>query len=112
MQPKTNANVRTDVDGYLVDAEEWNEELAVEMAWEAGFSALSPDQRQIITALRRNYTAGHPNTYPLVRHVCSELGLTTGCIKTLFNDPSIAWRIAGLPRSGEMHAYMPNSALE
>ncbi|MET0068179.1 MAG: TusE/DsrC/DsvC family sulfur relay protein [Candidatus Thiodiazotropha sp.] len=112
MQLKTNANVRTDVDGYLVDATEWNEELAIEMAREAGFADLSSDQWQIIQALRRNYHAGHPSDYPRVTQVCSELGLQTGCIKVLFTDPSIAWRIAGLPRSAEMHAYMPNSVLE
>jgi TusE/DsrC/DsvC family sulfur relay protein len=112
MEPKTNANVRTDVDGYLVDSNEWNAELAIEMAWEAGFSELTFEQRQVIETLRHHYVAGHPNVYPQIRQVCSELGMQADGIMSLFNDPSIAWRIAGLPRSSEMHAYMPNSVLE
>ena len=112
MQSRNNANVRTDVSGYLIDAEEWNEELAVELADEAGIHSLNEQQWQVIRALRRHYSPGHPSSYPLVRHVCAELGLDDGYLRALFSDPSIAWRIAGLPRSAEMHAYMPNSRFE
>jgi sulfur relay (sulfurtransferase) DsrC/TusE family protein len=41
MNERNNANVRTDVDGYLVNANDWNVELALEMAMEAGISQIS-----------------------------------------------------------------------
>ena len=106
------SKVRIDTDGYLLDADEWSEALAIEVAYEAGFEMLSPDHWKIIHALRAHYIKGHPDMFPEVRHLCAEIGLEDLCVNALFGDAVIAWQIAGLPKSGiDMSTYMPNSHL-
>jgi TusE/DsrC/DsvC family sulfur relay protein len=106
------SRVRMDTDGYLVDADEWSEALAIDVANAAGIDELSSTHWKVIRALRAQYIKGHPDMFPEIRHFCAGLGLDSGCVDALFGDPVIAWQIAGLPRSGiDMSAYMPDSHL-
>lgn len=101
---------RFDVDGYLLDANEWSRELALELATDAGLKELTDEHWRIVMLLRERYVEGDPDMFPQVRHLCAELGMSDDCISRHFGDPIVAWRVAGLPKAGiDMSAYIPDS---
>ncbi|MDT8428798.1 MAG: TusE/DsrC/DsvC family sulfur relay protein [Pseudomonadales bacterium] len=93
-----------DKDGYLRNLQDWNEQVAVQLA-AAEEITLQPSHWEIILLLRRFHDRYglSPAMRPLVRYVRMELGSEKGnslYLLQLFpgNPALIASKIAGLPR--------------
>lgn len=95
-----------DHDGFMIDAAEWDEEIAEKIALLDGFNSLTPEQWRVIKCLRGEFQA-HQMAPPIPAHVCFITHNEPHCLDTLFTSAKEAWRIAGLPNPGEeAQAYM------
>ncbi len=98
--PETGVvNIRVDEAGFLVDLEEWTEEVARVLAATEGIRELSREQLDILKSLR-SYYRSHA-FFPIVRSVCADVHQPRTCVTDQFVDPVTAWKIAGLPNPGE-----------
>lgn len=101
---RTLAELARDADGFLIDPADWSEEIAVQLAREAGIE-LTPAHWEILYLLR-DFFAHHdiaPAMRALVNLVRRELGGEKGrsvYLLALFPDSpaKLASRIAGLPK--------------
>lgn len=92
--------LRVDVDGYLIDCEDWNESVAQELARREGFQGeLTKDMLAILNFIRGYYR--EYNFFPIIRAVCKNVHQPKNCVTEKFIDPVTAWKIAGLPNPGE-----------
>lgn len=93
--------------GFIVDANQWNRDLAREMARKLGVGELGEDHWRIVEHIRERYLKRHSLLW--MEHACRELGLDRHCVRRLFKGPLEAWKIAGLPDPGEeARTYMFN----
>lgn len=106
--PQTLANVKCDDEGFLKDASDWSEDLAMQMAKNFGIEDLSEEHWKILRYIREHYLAH--GTLPVMEHVARVNGLPEEAWMTLFPDgPLQAWKLAGLPDPGmEAKTYMEN----
>lgn len=96
-----------DSEGFLVDPELWDRDLALGIAARLGISELLESHWSVIDYLREHYLRNA--SLPWEGHLCRELDLVEGCIHRLFGGPVEAWKVAGLPDPGEeARAYMLN----
>ena len=96
-----------DRDGFLKDPDQWNEDVARELARTDGIEQLTDLHWKAIHALREHYAQF--GTVPAFNHVCWEIGENKYCLPDLFKNAREAWRIAGLPHPGEeFKNYMEN----
>ena len=93
-----------DNDGYLANLDEWNTDVATELAILEGI-VLTDAHWEVIHALRAFYKLYQlaPNQRPFVKHIANTLGKDKGnsiYLMTLFPESParISARIAGLPR--------------
>jgi tRNA 2-thiouridine synthesizing protein E len=101
-------NVQTDVDGFLREGADWNEDVAFELASAERITEFTPQHWEIIRAIRAGYHAGEPDWFPSLTGICERVDAEHGCITAMFGDPVVAWRIAGLPKpAGHLDAHMP-----
>ncbi len=103
--------IETNDKGYLVNHEDWSEDLAKVLAQQDGIT-LGEEQMSIIRYLRDQYFNNNqtqPNTRTIVKAMAEEWGrdVDQKALYDLFNgDPSkIAGRIAGLPESRRKGGY-------
>ncbi len=91
-------NVEVDDDGYLVDASQWNEEIAKEIAKEEGIMELNEDHWKVINFMRKEYE--EKGTGPTIRRLTKESGVPTKELYQLFpkGPAKKAARIAGIPK--------------
>ena len=91
-------NVEVDDDGYLVDASQWNEEIAKEIAKEEGIMELNEDHWKVINFMRKVFKEN--GMAPSIRKLTKESGVGTKELYTLFpkGPAKKAARIAGLPK--------------
>ena len=90
--------VELDEDGFLVNLDEWNEDVAKYLAKEEGVDELNEDHWKII-----NYLKGYLAEYgiaPMVRKMTKESGYSLKEIYDLFpSGPAKgACKVAGLPK--------------
>lgn len=96
-----------DAEGFLMDADLWNRDLALSVAAELGLNELTEVHWNIIDEIRKHYLDS--GALPVQLHLCHERGLEPHCIKRLFGGQLRAWKIAGLPNPGEeAMSYMLN----
>jgi len=95
----SKADNRFDADGFLLDFQQWNPELAANLAETDGLQHLTQSHWNIIYYFRAHYFKNH--TLPVMRHVCRTFGMSSHCVVELFKDCKEAWRISGLPNPGE-----------
>ncbi|MBY8946550.1 MULTISPECIES: TusE/DsrC/DsvC family sulfur relay protein [unclassified Pseudomonas] len=93
-----------DKDGYLVDLNEWSDEVANALAAVEGLE-LTADHWQILELLRQFYAEFQlsPATRPLIKYTALKLGPEKGNslhLNRLFNGTpaKLAAKLAGLPR--------------
>lgn len=99
--PEINVNgtaFEVDEDGFLVNLDDWTEEMAVFLAKEEGVEELSEDHWKLI-----NYLRGYFKDYgiaPMVRKMTKESGYSLKEIYDLFpSGPAKgACKVAGLPK--------------
>ena len=87
-----------DVDGNLVNLEEWNENIACEIAKMEGIEKLTEKHWKVINYMRRVYAG--TGEAPSIRKVTKESGVDTKELYALFpkGPAKKAAKIAGLPK--------------
>lgn len=100
MPTKTIAGKSVEVtdEGYLVNASDWTEEMAPELAKEEGINELTDAHWKVIRFMREDYkTKGQ---IPTIRRMKKEGGIPTKELYQLFPEGPIkkAAKIAGLPK--------------
>lgn len=95
--------IELDADGFLVDTEEWDEEIAAMLAAKEGIGNMSEDKLQIVRFLRSYYQKF--SSFPLLGYVCKKIGQSRQCIDKTFVDPMKAWKVAGLPKPANVFFY-------
>ena len=94
-----------DDDGFLMDPDRWDENLAEQIAAADGIDHLDSAHWAVIRSLRDHFARHH--SPPAVGHVCYMVSMQPTCLDSLFHGSREAWRIAGLPNPGEeAKAYM------
>ncbi|MCL4490310.1 MAG: TusE/DsrC/DsvC family sulfur relay protein [Nitrospirae bacterium] len=97
--------ISVDDEGYLMNYEEWNEQVACALAEREGVDELTKDKMDIIKFMREYYRKY--NFFPILGAVCKNLHKPRECVTEQFIDPLKAWKIAGLPYPGEqLVAYL------
>ena len=84
-----------DDNGFLVDPDLWDRELALRIADQLGIRELGGSHWAVIDYLRDDFLANA--TTPLEGDVCRELDLVEDCVQRLFGGAIEAWKVAGLP---------------
>ncbi|MCB0724966.1 MAG: TusE/DsrC/DsvC family sulfur relay protein [Ignavibacteriae bacterium] len=87
-----------DPDGNLVDAKEWSEEIAKELAKEEGIPELTDRHWVVINYMRKVFA--ETGEAPSIRKITKESGVETKEMYALFpkGPAKKAARIAGLPK--------------
>ena len=86
-------------EGFLINAEEWNKEIAELLAKEEeGIESLTEDHWKVIDYIRNYYL--EKNLAPMVRSICKTTGFKLRYIYDLFpSGPAKgACKVAGLPK--------------
>ncbi|MEW6054855.1 MAG: TusE/DsrC/DsvC family sulfur relay protein [Nitrospirota bacterium] len=92
-------SIMLDDEGYLLNAEEWDETVACAIAEKEGVITkcpLTPEKMGILRFMRSYYKEF--NSVPIPRAVCKNVHQQKNCTYEIFPDPVIAWKIAGLPQ--------------
>ena len=92
--------VHLDDEGYLLNIDDWSEDVACAIAEREGIEELSKDRMDIIRFVREHYKKF--NFFPILNAVCKNVHQPKDCINERFIDPMKAWRIAGLPKPDDM----------
>jgi dissimilatory sulfite reductase related protein len=87
-----------DADGNLVNLQDWNEEIASELAKEEGIETLTEKHWKVINYMRKVYAES--GDAPSIRKLTKESGVDTKELYALFpkGPAKKAARIAGLPK--------------
>jgi TusE/DsrC/DsvC family sulfur relay protein len=104
----SGAWVDVDEEGYLVNFEDWNEQIACALAEREGIIDQCPLTRERIDILKflRDYYRRF-RSFPIVQYVCKNVHQPKDCESEQFLDPIKAWKIAGLPKpTTEVFAYI------
>jgi TusE/DsrC/DsvC family sulfur relay protein len=94
----TTMTVDVDTEGFLTDPEQWNRELAEEIARENGIPELTDRHWLVVEFMRRRYlTTG---TAPSIRSLGKESGVSVKELYTLFpkGPAKLAAKIGGIPK--------------
>jgi TusE/DsrC/DsvC family sulfur relay protein len=94
----TKTKAAVDNDGYLLNFNDWNEDVARELAARAGVE-LSDGSVSILKFIRDHYRTYH--FFPIVNAICTRLHEPKHCLAEKFPNPLVAWKIAGLPHPEE-----------
>ena len=89
-------SVEVTEEGFLVNPDDWTEDMALELAVEEGISELTEQHWQVINFMRSDYT--QKGQIPTIRRIKNAGGVPTKDLYSLFpNGPAKkAARIAGL----------------
>ena len=90
--------VEVDAEGFLVHAEEWNEQLAAEIARDSGIPDLTPRHWLVVNFMRDRFLA--TGTAPSIRALGKESGVPVKELYQLFpkGPAKLAARIGGIPK--------------
>jgi tRNA 2-thiouridine synthesizing protein E len=101
MGSSLNNNIHLDKEGYLVDGQDWNEEVAMEIAAREGIDHLNEEQMDIIKFMRQYFHKY--KVFPILNNVCKIAHQPKQCVNEQFINPEIAWKVAGLPKQEGFH---------
>ncbi|MDI6802171.1 MAG: TusE/DsrC/DsvC family sulfur relay protein [Thermodesulfovibrionales bacterium] len=91
--------INVDDDGFLLNFDDWDENVACMIAEREGIQELTKERMDIIKFMREYYK--HYISFPILGSVCKNIHQPKECVSEEFIDPLKAWKIAGLPRPGE-----------
>jgi TusE/DsrC/DsvC family sulfur relay protein len=91
--------IGVDNNGYLINFNEWDEDVARELATRAGIGELTPESIAILKFIRDHYKTY--NFFPIVGSICKKVQEPKDCVNEKFMNPLVAWKIAGLPHPDE-----------
>jgi len=92
-------NFSLDDEGYLVERETWDEDVARAIARNEGIDSLTDEMMDVIRFMRSYYN--NYNSFPILNSVCKNVHQPRECVNEEFMDPLKAWKIAGLPDPGD-----------
>jgi len=92
------ADVATNEEGFLEQPEQWNKDIAVEIARQEGIDELTPQHWQVIEFMRKEYF--EKGTGPTVRALGKTSGVSVKELYKLFpkGPAKIAAKVAGIPK--------------
>jgi len=92
------AGVERDADGFLADPQQWNEQVAAEIAREAGIEELTPRHWQVVRFMREAYLATGES--PSIRTLGKASGVPIKELYELFpkGPAKLAAKIGGIPK--------------
>lgn len=94
-----------DEDGFILQPQQWNREIAQQLAHDIGLGQLDSTQWRIIDYVRDRYL--RIGGLPPMRSLCRRLGVERSAVKATFGGCRPLWQIAGLPNPGpEALAYL------
>ena len=100
MPTRTLAGTTVDVneEGFFTEPTEWTEDMAVELAKEAGIDELTPDHWKVLEFMRSEYF--EKGTGPTVRVLGKTSGVSVKELYQLFpkGPAKMAAKIAGIPK--------------
>jgi TusE/DsrC/DsvC family sulfur relay protein len=88
--------IKLDETGFLVDGEDWNEQVAQVLAEREGIGQLKDEHMEIVKFIRSYYNLF--NAFPILNNVCRNVNQPKDCVNEEFINPEKAWKIAGLPK--------------
>jgi tRNA 2-thiouridine synthesizing protein E len=93
-----NVNIEVDEDGFMVNPEEWNEDVAAALATTEGIETLDEEHWKVMNYLRDYYKEF--GVAPMIRKLCKETGFPLKKIYELFpSGPAKgACKLAGLAK--------------
>jgi TusE/DsrC/DsvC family sulfur relay protein len=93
-----DAPVYVDAEGFLRDAEQWNEQIAVEIAAENGVPEMTDRDWLVVRFMRERYLA--TGTAPSIRSLGKESGVPVKELYQLFpkGPAKLAAKIGGIPK--------------
>jgi TusE/DsrC/DsvC family sulfur relay protein len=91
--------INLDDEGYLVNFDDWNENVACALAERESIEELTKEKLDILKFIREYYRKY--NFFPILNAVCKNVHQPKNCINEQFIDPLKAWKLAGLPKPGE-----------
>ena len=88
----------TDPEGFLLDVEQWDEQVAVRIARENGIPELTPRHWQVVTFMRNTFL--RTGAAPTIRSLGKESGVPVKELYELFpkGPAKLAAKIAGIPK--------------
>jgi TusE/DsrC/DsvC family sulfur relay protein len=94
-----NREIRVDDEGYLINLEDWDEEVACALTQtvEGVDDCHLTEERMEILKFMRDYYKRY-QAFPVIRSVCKGVHQPEECLYERFIDPIKAWKIAGLPK--------------
>jgi TusE/DsrC/DsvC family sulfur relay protein len=92
--------IEFDDDGFLVNKDDWNENVACAIAEREGIEELTPQRMDIIRFLREYYA--RYNYFPILNSVCLNVHMPGKCVNEQFIHPLKAWKVAGLPKPDDI----------
>ena len=94
-----HALLKFDEDGFLLQAENWDHEIAQQIAQQNGVPELEAKHLNVVQFIRDYYFELGGFVTP--RRICSEMKVDKVEMKRFFGSCTNAWKIAGLPNPGE-----------
>jgi TusE/DsrC/DsvC family sulfur relay protein len=96
--PVATTSVATDAEGFLTNPEQWNEQLAEEIARENGIPALTDRHWLVVRFMRDRFLA--TGTAPSIRSLGKESGVPVKELYQLFpkGPAKLAAKIGGIPK--------------
>jgi len=93
-----NVSIEVDEDGFMLNPDEWNEEVAKALATTEGVDQLTEDHWKVVKYLREYFTQF--GVAPMIRKLCKETGYSLKEIYELYpSGPAKgACKVAGLPK--------------
>jgi tRNA 2-thiouridine synthesizing protein E len=87
--------VELDDQGYLVNVNDWNRDVACAMAEREGIEELTSEKLDILEFIRGYYIKY--NFFPIMNSICKHVHQEKNCVTEQFLSPLKAWKMAGLP---------------
>ena len=94
-------NIKLDADGFLMDEEDWTEDVARALAEREGVEDLTTERMEIVKFMRGYYKKFH--AFPILNYVCKNIHQPRECVSEEFINPEKAWKIAGLPKKSDIN---------
>jgi len=103
-----NKEIEVDDEGFLVNQDEWNEDVALAILKNSNGPELDKETLEILRFMRSYYQKF--NAFPVLRSVCKRLDQPRECVQEKFLDPLLAWKAAGLPKPGTFYSESHDDA--
>ena len=88
--------IELDEQGFMEHMDQWNEEIAAELARREGYGRIDEQQMEILRFMRSYYKKFC--SFPILQSICRNIHQPKECVTEQFINPEKAWKIAGLPK--------------